>query len=105
MLDSLVAVRSSSLGRPSHLREILELWPVDGKTSMALAGNKSLRLSQASHIKYDYLPTYLPIIRSNSYLTMILVRILHTFYDNITYFLKQTYCIPKQNAVNSYNWR
>ena len=26
---------------------------------MAPAGNKSLRLSQASHVKYDYLPTYL----------------------------------------------
>ena len=27
---------------------------------MAPAGNKSLRLSQASHVKYEYLPTYLP---------------------------------------------
>ena len=25
------------------------------------SGNKSLRLSQASHVKYEYLPTYLPI--------------------------------------------
>ena len=25
---------------------------------MAPAGNKSLRLSQASHVKYKYLPTY-----------------------------------------------
>ena len=30
------------------------------KTSVAPAGDKSVRLSHASHVKYDYLPTYLP---------------------------------------------
>ena len=51
-LDSLVFVRNPSPGRPE---------PCEGNlvTSVAPAGNKSLRLSQASHVKYKYLPTYL----------------------------------------------
>ena len=59
-LDSLVAVRNSSSGRPEPCDGNLVAGRVDGKTSMDLApaGNKSLRLSQASHVKYDYLPTY-----------------------------------------------
>ena len=28
---------------------------------MAPAGNKSFRLSRASHVEYKYLPTYLPV--------------------------------------------
>ena len=41
----------------SHMREFWLLGRVDGKISMAPAGHKSLRLLQASHVKYDYLLT------------------------------------------------
>ena len=61
-LDSLVAVRYTSPGRPEPCEGNLVAvagscggWS-DGKTSVAPA-NKSLRLSQASRVKYKYLPT------------------------------------------------
>ena len=63
MLDNLVAIRNSSPGRPEPCEGNLVAAAsgggggVDGKTSMAPAGNKFLRLSQASYIKYDNLPT------------------------------------------------
>ena len=64
-LDSLVAVRYTSPGRPEPCEGNLvavagSCGRSDGKTSVAPAGNKSLRLSRASHVKYKYLPTYLP---------------------------------------------
>ena len=67
-LDSLVAVRNTSLGRPEPCEG--NLVAVVGscgglmeKHPMAPAGNKSLRLSLASHVKYKYLPTYLPMVQ------------------------------------------
>ena len=63
-LDSLVAVCNSSPGRPEPCEG--NLVAVAGSCSglmvkhpWPLAGNKSLRLSQASYVKYKYLPTYL----------------------------------------------
>lgn len=52
---------SVTLARVDHgrVREIWLLQPTDGKTSLAPDGNKSLRLLRATHIKYEYLPTYL----------------------------------------------
>ena len=66
-LDSLVAVHNSSPGQPEPCEGNLVAgvglirW-TDGKTSVAPAGNKSLRLLQASHIKYI---TYLPMLLIN----------------------------------------
>ena len=58
-LDSLVAVRNFSPGRPVPCEGNL-VAAADGKTSVAPAGNKSFRLSQASHVKYNtYLPAFL----------------------------------------------
>ena len=63
-LDSLVAVRNSSPGQPEPCEGNLvaaagSCGGLMVKTSVAPAGNKSLRLLQASHVKYKYLPTYL----------------------------------------------
>ena len=53
-LDSLVAVRNSSPGRPVPCEgnPVAATGSCGGKTSVAPVGNKSLRLSQASHVKY-----------------------------------------------------
>ena len=69
-LDSLVAVRNTSPGRPEPSCEgnLVALAGssgglIDGKTSVAPAGNKSLRLSRASHVKNKYLPTSIQGVR------------------------------------------
>ena len=71
-LDSLFTVRNSSPGRPEPCEGDLvaavgSCGRTDGKTSMAPVGNKSLRLLQASHVKYKYLPTYTMDKISNCY--------------------------------------
>ena len=63
-LDSLVAVRYTSTGRPEPCEGNLvavagSCGGVMVKHPWPLLGNKSLRLSRASHVKYKYLPTYL----------------------------------------------
>ena len=68
-LDSLVAVRNSSPGRPVPCEGNLvaaagSCGGLMVKHPWPLVGNKSLRLSQASHVKYKYLPTYLPPTRA-----------------------------------------
>ena len=67
----MVAVRNSSPSRPEPcegnlVAAAIGCGRVDGKTSVAPAGNKSLRLSQASHVKYDILSTYLDSVLLNA---------------------------------------
>ena len=58
-LGSLVAVCNSSPGRPVPCEGNLVATAVWWWTSVAPAGNKSRLTLQASHVKYEYLPTYL----------------------------------------------
>ena len=69
------------------------LWQVDGKTSVAPAGNKSLRLSQASNVKYDYLPTYLPTYPFFENVLYVDFAVLDILYIDVL-FLKQPLLLP-----------